>query len=131
LRRQWPWRARAGGDSTPQKELRQCDAVFSGRPVRQRTVTVDYRLKGQPAERRREFTFEVDGVWKGAVPRRTAVLTMMTSAECGYDFDIGVPYIVYARVAQGRLHTTICDWTKPLHNAKKDLRALGPSTAVK
>ena len=120
------------GDNNSKKELRQCDAVFTGRPLRHRIVTVDDVRYGDDARRRmRELTFEVDGVWKGALSRRATVLTAMTSAECGYNFDLRVPYVVYARQSQGRLHTTSCDLTKPLRAAQADLKALGSPKALK
>ncbi len=78
-------------------------------------------------ERMREFTFEVSSVWKGGVPRRTKVVTPIDSGMCGYAFDLRVPYIVYARMTAGRLHTTICDWTKRLDRARADVKALGPA----
>ena len=113
------------GDTTPKKELRDCDAVFTGRALRRQTVTIrDARIGGE-RRRMRQFSFEVDSQWKGSLPRRIKILTGMSSGECGHDFDLRVPYIVYARRAEGQLHTSICDLTKRLDQAARDLRALG------
>ncbi len=119
------------GESSPKTELRRCDAVFTGRPVRERIITVQDPDTGERRQRMREFTFQVDSVLKGELSRRAAVITRMNSAACGYRFDVGAPYIVYARRAQHRLHTTICDRTKPLRQAKLDLKALGTGTPPK
>jgi hypothetical protein len=105
--------------------------VFTGRPIRERIIRIDYSGSGPRMERMREFTFEVSSVLKGGVARRTKVVTPIDSGMCGYAFDLRVPYIVYARLAEGRLHTTICDWTKPLNQARADLKALGPAAAPK
>jgi hypothetical protein len=116
------------GDTTPQKELRECDAVFTGRALRRQIVTMrDARIGG---ERRRmlQFTFEVDSQWKGSLPRRITILTGLTSGECGHDFDLRIPYIVYARRSQGQLHMSICDRTNRLDQASDDLKALGQPT---
>jgi hypothetical protein len=50
---------------------------------------------------------------------KSAVLT--TGGMCGYAFQVGETYFVYAHQSQGGLTSTICSRTRPLRDAADDL----------
>jgi hypothetical protein len=68
-----------------------------------------------------EITFDVDRVWKGDVPPQMTVETRVSTASCGYDFDRGERYLVYARDGQ----VSLCSGTRSTADADADLRVLG------
>ncbi|WP_026370882.1 hypothetical protein [Kallotenue papyrolyticum] len=104
---------------TPQQELAQADAVFGG------TVTaIEAGGRTAFAEARRVH-FAVARVWKGALTEQATVLTAASSASCGYEFQPGGEYLVYARLAEGQLQVSLCSRTQPTANAGADLAALG------
>lgn len=75
-------------------------------------------------------TFNVSEIWKGGPDSQVTVRTALGSESCGIDtFQVGQPYLVYAREYMGKLSTNICERTKPLASAADDLHILGPGTA--
>lgn len=71
-------------------------------------------------------TLEVTEIWKGELNPVTELTTAMSSASCGYDqFAVGSEYLVFASAESGRLTTGLCDGTKPLTAAGKELTELG------
>jgi len=57
------------------------------------------------------FTFDVATVYKGDLPRTVEVRTAMGGASCGYEFETGKTYTVFATQADGRLETGLCTGT--------------------
>lgn len=110
----------------PEEALRQADAVFAGE-------VLDFR-KADPGEReiysdRYEAAFRVTAVWKGPDADRIKVLTADPSQEmCGYRFEPGVRYLVYAYERPGELVTGLCTRTAVLDTADYDLAELGEGT---
>jgi hypothetical protein len=118
----------------------QAAAVFTGRvpavsnepspgvPLR-RAGDFGGRLSGNPGGRIGEPEFRLvrfrifealSGVAEGA--SEAEIVTGFGSGDCGYDFRVGVEYVVYARKdARGRLSTGICSRTRPLAAAAEDL----------
>jgi len=95
-----------------QEELAESDAVFSGMVT---SVTNDATA-----------TFDVKRVWKGAVTGQDTVKTPENSAMCGFGFQEGKSYVVYASENDdGEWHTTICTRTTSLDNARTDIEELG------
>lgn len=74
------------------------------------------------------LTFDVSRVWKGDV---TETFVMMTSSlgagDCGFPFEAGRAYLVYAYEREGYDHLTawLCTRTQPLEYADEDLTFLG------
>lgn len=62
----------------------------------------------------RSIDFEVDEVSKGDVGDAVTVTTGMGHGDCGYDFQEGTPYKVYAHGVVGGLETSICSGTHML-----------------
>jgi hypothetical protein len=114
--------------TTPQQSFKNSGTVFAGRVI----DVVD------PSERRPEVSrpllgfkviFEVSQVWKGKVEKQQVVLTSSSSASCGYSFEKGKEYLVYASTQGTQLETGLCSGTKPLANARPDLAVLGRGKA--
>ena len=98
----------------------QADAVFVGtvRSMREPQV-VDGKLTDYFVV----VTFDVERSFRGAVSRQAHVITGLGAGDCGYRFESGRKYIVYARqAAWGRYSTGICSRTRPVERADDDLR---------
>ncbi|HEY0606178.1 MAG TPA: hypothetical protein VGD58_24870 [Herpetosiphonaceae bacterium] len=108
---------------TPQEEITRSDAVFSGKVTQ---LTPTKALDGTEAIK---VSFEVGQVWKGQIPQELLVETSSSSASCGYSFESGKEYLVYAYSNEGQLSVGLCSRTALLADAQEDVTALGQSTA--
>lgn len=72
-------------------------------------------------------TFAVVRTWKGADAERFTVWTASSSAACGYAFEQGESYLVYASdgAGDGPPQTGLCSRTAKALDAADDLVALG------
>jgi hypothetical protein len=71
-----------------------------------------------------QAVLRVHSVWKGVASDTVVVAT--TASMCGFWFEPGKSYLVYASPwGDAPLTTSICGRTKPLDRAGADLRALG------
>jgi hypothetical protein len=106
-----------------QQELQRKTAVFSGRVVKLTEPGKGLiRSSADPVT----ATFAVANVWKGEAKPQLAVYTAISSASCGFSFQMNTDYLVYASSdGNGKLTTIICDRTKPIADASEDLTALG------
>lgn len=115
----------------PRAELEHADAVFSGR-----VVEVEPE-EAQRGFRRLAVRFALDAVWKG-VPAgdQLTVWTAEQSAACGYSFEPGEEYLVYAydadagELTTNELTTNLCSRNAPLARADEDLAALGEPVRI-
>jgi hypothetical protein len=73
-------------------------------------------------------TFDVFAIWKGPIAPTISVETANNGAECGYPFELGVEYIVYAWDFDGVLHPNLCTRTQPFN--EEEAAALGEPIAV-
>ena len=122
-------------------------AVFSGRVVElldrpvplpdstlrglaRRDAELEYFVKSAG---RLRVTIAVDAVWKGVIkPSMEVYTSTIECCTCGYPFELGKEYLVYAyRASNGQLHTSICTRTRLLTQAAEDLVALGPGVSSK
>jgi hypothetical protein len=78
-------------------------------------------------------TLEVTTTWKGIAEKNVVVHTASDSAACGFNFEVGESYLVYAyrtgeEGAKDRtLATNICTRTRLAGDgAKDDIAELGP-----
>lgn len=79
---------------------------------------------------RREVTLEVIRVWKGVTAKSLTVSTAKSGAACGYGFQEGKSYIVYAHKGDGeKLFVSLCSRTAPLERAQGDVKELGEGKA--
>ena len=75
--------------------------------------------------------FGVDLAFKGVHGAQAVVRTARSSASCGYSFDVGGRYLVYATAAAGgELGVSLCSRTRPVDRAAEDLAALEQLTGV-
>jgi len=68
--------------------------------------------------------FSVQETFKGKPQRRVKVNTKASEAACGFPFEVGKQYIVYATEEWAGLYTSICHRTIPLEIAEQDLQYL-------
>lgn len=105
----------------PAAELAAADAVFSGRVISVEATRQEDRFP------RLTVRFALAEVWKGLPEGEVATVTTAgDSAACGYHFEPGEEYLVYAQEGDpGSLSTGLCTRTSPLDDADEDLAALG------
>ncbi|HVS00951.1 MAG TPA: hypothetical protein VMW27_30300 [Thermoanaerobaculia bacterium] len=102
----------------PQQAKDQAAAVFTG------TV-----LGITQEDNRRLVRLRVEESWKGAKCGEVTVTTGLGDADCGYAFQEGQTYLIYADKDRGKLTTNICSRTRPAAEAGDDLTALGTPAA--
>ncbi|MFC1543127.1 FlgD immunoglobulin-like domain containing protein [Candidatus Neomarinimicrobiota bacterium] len=107
------------GPFSPAAEFERVDAVFSG-------VVEAVRIEGFIYE----VTIRVIDSWKGITEKRVTVYTTPPSPACGYHFEQGSSYLVYAYLSEptwfpyycdGCLVTSICTRTRSMSEASADL----------
>jgi MYXO-CTERM domain-containing protein len=89
------------------------DAIFEG--------IVDSIEEGDGV---RHVRFSVTQSWEGVETERVEVTTSASSASCGYPFEVGTAYLVYATEDAG-LEVSLCSRTRPMDEADEDRRELG------
>jgi hypothetical protein len=110
----------------PDEELANAAAVFSGRVV---SIVKPINFGSISSADPIEVTFQVQEVWKGSVSLTTTITTSRSGASCGYTFQKGNEYIVYAYGSENNLSVSLCSRTQPLEAAKVDLEELGIGSA--
>jgi hypothetical protein len=100
----------------PQEAKNFMDAVFLGT-----VLDVARDVDGRQAVVR----LKVEKVWKGAKCAEATVVTGVGGGDCGYAFEAGKRYLVYASSDEGKLRTSLCTRTRPAAQAEEDLAALG------
>lgn len=99
----------------PPAEARDAaDSVFSG------TV-----LSVTPGKNGLDVEIQVDRSWKKVRCGTVVVQTPSDSAMCGYGFEVGKSYLVYADMQKGKLSTNLCSRTRTIEEAGEDVAALG------
>jgi hypothetical protein len=104
----------------PIPALAGSDAVFAGR-------VLEHSGNGNEVRCR----FEVEEVWKGISDVQISVYTARSVASCGYPFEVGKRYLVYASEHNWNLRTGLGTRTQPLADAGFDIGQLGPPTATR
>jgi hypothetical protein len=115
--------SRAHACTCAQRSLEQqiagAAAIFEARVAA--IEPIDPAVGGGPLRVR----LEVVQTWRGANSERVEVRTQSSDAACGYAFEIGRSYLVYADEAEGTLHVGLCSATKPMEEADGDRELLG------
>jgi hypothetical protein len=111
-----------GASGPPCQNYFQVDAVFLG--TVQTISTID--VAGDPPYPRRVVRFAVTRAFKGIQGTSVEVTTGIGGGDCGFKFEKGGRYLVYARRTKdgSRLATSICSRTRPVAKADEDLRYL-------
>ena len=108
-------------NETPQKALSESTAVFSGRVIELYYIDQHYY----------QVLFDVQESWKGIDEEPLTINTSTSGNTCGYDFELGNDYLVYAHGqtqpigGKPELGTGICSRTTPISTAQADLLVLG------
>ena len=108
---------------SPVEGLNNASAVFTGKVVALAEPSGGFGpiSSADPVT----VTFQVYTVWKGSVSQTTTITTARSGASCGYTFDKGGEYIVYAYGQENNLSVGLCSRTQPLDTAENDLEVLG------
>jgi len=104
-------------------EKRRSTAVFSGK-----VLSINSSRNAYLAVR-----FKVERTWKHADSVEITVFTTASDSECGYSFEVGQTYLVYASAPiAGELWTNHCTRTGRIAiDVAEDLRILGRGRAPK
>jgi hypothetical protein len=106
----------------PAEALGQADAVFLGQ-VQETAVEPADDAHGE----RSLVTLSILRSWKGVDEPFVTVYTAHSEAACGYPFELGRRYLVYAaQSAPDALTTSLCTRTRAEAAAQSDLAELGP-----
>jgi len=100
---------------SPEEAYEMADAVFSGEVI---SIVEDWDnlLK--------EISIDVYDVWKGSIDNQIVILTGIDDGICGYNFQEGLEYLIYANLSGQNLWTNICTRTTLLEDAEEDLEYL-------
>jgi hypothetical protein len=109
------------------KALSQADAVFIGRVIAWHNA----KIETSPGRRASgySFVFEVERLFKGRRASEVAVFTGIGRGDCGYPFQVGEQYLVYAFYTKEGLETNICTRTTTIGQTA-DLAELGVPKTV-
>jgi len=102
----------------------RADVVFTGRVVSIRLgipLEPDAISTADPVL----ITLDVSGYWKGPVGRVMTVTTRRSEMSCGFTFQTGRDYLVYADKGEAGLTTGLCERTSSVTKAADDLKSLG------
>ena len=98
------------------KARNQSQAVFVGKVIEIVQNPQDYFVL---------VRFNVERSWKGSLAQEVSVVTGQGGGDCGYKFEFGETYLVYAYGDKTRLGTNICQRTANLSAAEADVKVLG------
>ena len=109
----------------PCRALPRSDAVFVGKVAEAREMDADPPKDGGILRPQRRVRLVVEERFRGAGVGKAATLEVVTGlggGDCGYGFEVGGRYLVYAEHAEGdALYTGICTRTRELSDAAVDL----------
>jgi hypothetical protein len=97
------------------EELKTSEEVFAGKVLgikEERELSIEFSpTTFLPSHK--SVLFEVTKSFKGVTQSQILIKTMLHEAACGYDFQVGKEYLVYANELRPEfLETNICDRTK-------------------
>ncbi|WP_157760868.1 hypothetical protein [Chitinophaga caeni] len=94
------WACSCVGEMSVKKALKKNDIVFIGKVISMEKITITQNLSGTETNINHyfyRFTFTIEKRYKGKV--KTSAIEITTgvgSGDCGYKFEIGKSYVVYA-----------------------------------
>lgn len=99
------------------KARKQSQAVFVGRV---------FDIVNPPGSYIVVVKFRVESVWRGKLAKEVSLTTGRGNGDCGYRFEVGQSYLVYAYGSdETDLATNICQRTAAISDATVDLKLLG------
>lgn len=106
----------------PCQSFWQADAVFSASVVSKLVIAIDSGIDLKRKEQQVAVKFLVEDVFRGSLGGNDIeIITGMGGGDCGYNFEKGKKYLVYAYKSGNRLHAGICSRTRLLTEAAEDL----------
>lgn len=69
--------------------------------------------------------FHVTQAWRGVEHESVEITTAADSAACGFPFEVGQHYLVYAGQAEASLAVSLCSRTARMDDASEDRQLLG------
>ena len=96
--------------------------IFSGKVTKISTIAI--KMPGGDEYQNRLIAFDVERAYRGLDGKtRTEIVTGYGGGDCGYSFQEGEKYLVYAfsHPATGKLYAGICSRTRRLAEAGNDL----------
>ncbi|HWL50684.1 MAG TPA: hypothetical protein VNT92_12470, partial [Acidimicrobiia bacterium] len=98
-----------------EKAVKQADAVFVGEVASSEPVDGRQRFMGMMADELVSYSFAVEEVVAGDVGSGVEVISHSSTATCGFPFQQGDRYVVFADERDGRLETYLCSRTEPIN----------------
>jgi hypothetical protein len=110
------------------EDFRRAAAVFVGIATNQRDPNAEssVRSSGDPII----WTFDVESVQKGRTGDPQEVSSAMSGISCGFEFQLGRRYQVFAEERDGELHTYLGKGTHELAAGQAPFKGLLPTTGV-
>ncbi len=119
-----------------------CDLPRAGKPIKQEVAEARNKSRAvflgtvvaidkKPGDLYVAVRFTIEEFWKGALRKEVTVFTGQGGGDCGYKFEVGQRYLVYAyRYNDTDLGTNICQRTTGLIEAAEDLKVLGKGKLI-
>lgn len=100
-------------------EFARSDSVFVGRVVQ---MSIEARAEGNYRYEVKVCRFEIIEAYKGIETQKKefSVVTRMSGSACGFPFELGDRYLVYASVYRGEMETSVCRRTRALVQPKEE-----------
>jgi hypothetical protein len=114
-----------------------CELPSPGKTLKQTIAEARHRSKAvflgtvvaidkKPGELYMIVKFRTEEFWKGKLSKEVTVFTGLGGGDCGYKFEIGQRYLVYAYESDNaNFGTNICQRTASFSEAAADLKVLG------
>ena len=104
-----------------QDEIDGSSAIFFGKVIEEKLPKGFMRNSADSSY----YTFEVQGIWKGPPYKTLTISTAASTASCGYPFEVGKEYLVFASGTYDDLSAYLCSRTGLISDSGKDLVLLG------
>ncbi|MBX7172398.1 MAG: hypothetical protein K1X72_15635, partial [Pyrinomonadaceae bacterium] len=108
----------------PCQSFGNTDAVFSGKVESVSEFTMTDKNNPRFQFVRKSIKFTVTESFRGVKENSVEIITGRGGGDCGYPFETGKEYLVYANENKetGKLGTGICTRTRPIEKAEEDLQ---------
>jgi hypothetical protein len=123
------WCLEGGGPACQEAWKTGVDAIFLGRVVKIDRIQGDLGMPAGAASRTstgkfNRVTFEIEEVYRGDSSKTLQVLTAGDEGGCGYPFENGETYLVFAASHETQLTVSLCSATRPAKYATADIAYL-------
>ena len=123
------WCLGGGGPACEEAWKTGNDAIFLGRVVKIEQIQGDSGMPVGAASmtssgKFRRVTFEVEEVYRGDSSKTLQVMTAGDEGGCGYSFENGERYLVFAANHERQLTVSLCSATRPAKYATADITYL-------